>query len=124
MARAINTAPTEAQEQDAFFAWAAYQEGRYPELTLMYHISNEGKRNPRTAKRQGIKSGVPDICLPVPRGAYHGLYIELKRTQGGRVSETQQRWIYALQGHGYCAAICYGWEDAARTVEQYLKMGG
>ena len=67
----------ESEEQICLFQWAQYQSGRYPELELMYHIPNGGSRNKYEAanlKLQGVKAGVPDICLPVARGKFHGLY--------------------------------------------------
>lgn len=91
---------------------------------MMYHIPNGGKRGRAEAvrfKAEGVKAGVPDICLPVARGEWHGLYIELKRRDGGVVSAEQTAWIEALIREGYCAAICRGWEDAQRVVLQYLK---
>nr|WP_110461497.1 VRR-NUC domain-containing protein [Ruminiclostridium sufflavum] len=97
-----------------------------PELELMYHIPNGGKRNITTAKRlkaEGVKAGVPDICLPVPRGVYHGLYIELK---AGRniTTEKQDEWLEALDSNGYFTAVCYGWEKASKVITNYLKNGG
>lgn len=80
--------PTEAQEQITLFSWAAVQ--AIPELALLYHIPNGGSRHKAEAARlraEGVRSGVPDLCLPVPRGGCHGLYIELKRLRGGRLSE-------------------------------------
>ena len=71
----------ESGHQEALFEWAAYHMDCMPELEYMHHIPNGGKRDKRTAvalKRQGVKAGVPDICLPVARNGYHGLYIELK----------------------------------------------
>lgn len=115
---------TEAQEQKALFQWAELAKGRYPELALMYHIPNGGTRNSIEAhnlKLQGVKAGVPDICLPVARGQYHGLYIELKRIKGGVVSEAQRGWINALNRVGYCAVVCKGWEDARQKIENYLN---
>ena len=66
--------PTESEEQQTLFSWATMQSGRYPELRLLYHIPNGGSRGKAEAgrfKAEGVKSGVPDLCLPVARGAYH-----------------------------------------------------
>lgn len=115
---------TENQEQQLLFEWAALSAGRWPELALMYHIPNGGSRSKSEAgrfKAEGVKSGVPDICLPVARGGYHGLYIELKRVKGGRVSPAQQGWIAALRDQGYCACVCKGWDDAAHIIKAYLE---
>lgn len=49
----------EAGAQETLFNWAQYQYARYPELELLYHIPNGGKRDARTAanlKRQGVKA--------------------------------------------------------------------
>ena len=73
----------EAQGQEALFTWAKMQESRYPELSLMYAIPNGGSRHVIEAanlKRQGVKAGVFDVCLPVAKGVYHGMYLELKVT--------------------------------------------
>jgi len=64
---------------------------------------------------------VPDLCLPVPRGGFHGLYIELKRLRGGRLSEQQRAWLDALGKQGYAVAVCKGWEEAAETIQRYLE---
>lgn len=116
--------PTESQEQQWLFKWAAYESARRPELMMLYHIPNEGKRARHTGARmraEGLKKGVPDLCLPVPRGDYHGLYIEMKRRKGGRLSEDQRGWIDALNRMGYRAEVCQGWQDAAEMIEEYLK---
>lgn len=120
----MNTTPTEAEEQMALFQWAELRKSTVPDLGLLHHVPNGGSRHKAEAARlraQGVKAGVPDICLPVPRGVYHGLYIELKRRKGGRVSAAQAAWMEALMQHGYCTAICYGWEEARRLIEQYLR---
>lgn len=117
-------APTESQEQQRLFQWARMMEGKHPELALLYHIPNEGKRSRATGRRmvaEGLRKGVPDICLPVARGYKHGLYIELKRTKGARVSPNQGEWLLRLTDQGYEAVICYGWETAAAVIENYLK---
>jgi len=115
---------TEAQEQAAVIEWAAWMAKRIPELRLLYHVPNGGSRNiieARNLKAQGVKAGVPDLVLPVARGKYHGLYIELKR-KGGRVSDSQKQWLAALRGQGYAAVVCYGAEDARQTIMRYLSV--
>lgn len=114
---------TEAQEQAALFEWAERMKGKYPELSLLFAIPNGGSRHPAEAKNlkaQGVKPGVPDLCLPVARGGYHALYIELKRRKGGRTSPGQEAWISALKEQGNAATICFGWEMAAHTIVAYL----
>jgi len=69
-----------------------------------------------------VKSGLPDLCLPVPRGKYHGLYIELKKEHGGIVSKNQREWLDNLTRQGYCSVVCHGWEDAKNTIEEYLNL--
>jgi hypothetical protein len=117
--------PTESAEQIALFQWAGLQERMIPELSLLYHIPNGGKRYAATARRlkaEGVKPGVPDLCLPVPRGGFHGLYIELKRTRGNNATDKQTQWLAALTRQGYRAAVCYGWEAAAKAITEYLNL--
>lgn len=49
----------ESAEQEAIFQWAEYSLGKYPELKLLHHIANGGKRDALEAaslKRQGVKA--------------------------------------------------------------------
>lgn len=122
--------PREDDEQMALMRWAAYEAGKWPELRLLIHVPNGGKRGKAEAARfkaMGVKAGVSDIFLPVARGGYHGLWIELKRAEGGVVSKAQMEWIGAMRLQGYRAEVCRGWEDAARVIMGYLgggKTGG
>lgn len=115
--------PLEEIEQEHVFLWASMEERAYPELAMLYAIPNGGKRAIKTAvalKKQGVKRGVPDMCLPVARGGYHGLYVELKRQKGGTVSDEQREWIAALNTQGYKAIICHGAEEAIEQIRGYL----
>ncbi len=117
--------PTEDEEQMAVIDWAEQMTPRYPALKLCFHIANGGKRTITEAKRfkaMGVKAGVPDLFLPVPRGKYHGLWIEMKRTQDGKISENQKWWIGALNSLGYLAQVAYGAEQAIRQLEEYLNL--
>ncbi len=116
---------SESVEQINLFRWAVLHERAYPELILLHHIPNGGLRNKTTAKRlkaEGVKPGVPDICLPVSRGLFHGLYIELK-SETGRTSDNQEFWLEELAKQGYSTHVCYGWEEAAGVIEIYLHNG-
>ena len=63
-----NMKRSETTEQIALFNWARANEDFIPELKLLHHVPNEGKRsNGPVMKAAGLKTGVPDLCLPVAR---------------------------------------------------------
>lgn len=100
-------------------------ENRYPDLALMYHIPNEGKRSKATGARlkaEGLKPGVPDVCLPVARCGYIGLYIEMKAA-GGKTTPEQDDWLAALTKAGHKTAVFHDWEAAVTLILNYLKEG-
>ena len=118
--------PTEGEEQARLFSWCRMQSRQHPELELLFHIPNGGSRNKAEAgrfKAEGVKAGVPDLLLPVPRGGYHGLFIELKRLDGGRLRTEQKAWLDRLRAQGYRTAVCRGWEEASEALLEYLKAG-
>lgn len=117
--------PSEDEEQIMVMNWAELAKGKWPELELLFHIPNGGKRGKREAARfrdMGVKAGVPDLCLPVPRGNYAGLYIEMKRRKGGVVSPEQKKWISSLRGRGYAAEMARGGAEAVAIIEGYLEL--
>lgn len=114
----------ESDEQISLFDWAKVMQSQYPELSLLHAIGNGGKRNLREAarmKREGVKAGVSDIFMPVARGGYHGLYIEMK-VKGNKPSEKQAWWIEETTKQGYCSKVCYGWVEAKGVIEKYLGL--
>lgn len=122
--RVKNTSPLEKDDQMLLFEWAEYATVTHPELALLFAVPNGGYRDRIEAhnlRLQGVRAGVPDMCLPVPRGGYGALYIELKRRKGGRVSEEQRVWIDALNRAGNKAVICKGFDEAKAAIEEYLK---
>lgn len=111
---------TEKDEQKKLFAWASYR----TDLKLMTHIPNEGRRSVQYTMellRMGMKPGFPDIILPVARGGYHGLFIEMKQKHGGRVTPEQKQWQRDLLNEGYCAAVCHGFDEARELIDWYMK---
>jgi hypothetical protein len=125
--------PYEHDEQVAFFQWADLQKGVYPELDLMHAIPNGGKLpyrkignvfvSPQRMKliKEGMKSGVPDIHLPVARGKYHSLYIEMKR-QGEKPRDTQEEWFVKLRAYDNYVVVCYNCDEAINETKKYLKL--
>ena len=114
----------EEAEQIAVFTWARYQECVHPELKWLFHVPNGGARDRVTGaklKAAGVKPGVPDICLPVARGGYHGLYIELKYGKN-TTSESQKEWLTHLEAAGYKAQVCYGRDEAVQAIKDYLEV--
>lgn len=128
MKKKISKPVTEAQHQAAVISWSQQPDVRkmWPSLKLLHHIPNGGGRDKIEGKqlqRQGVKPGVPDLCLPVARGDYHGLYIEMKREDRGETSLDQDWWIEELSCQGYCAEVCHGCESAIRALEWYMGLG-
>lgn len=112
----------ESDEAAALMQWAAYHSIASEYLIA---IPNGGTRNVREAKnlkRQGVKPGVSDYFLAYPYGAFHGLWIELKRPKPYRcvVSPQQLDWISKMQNRGYGAEICYGANEAIAVIKNYL----
>lgn len=112
-------------EQECVIRWTQQPtiRSKYPELKLLYHIPNERKCSAQEGarlKRMGVKSGVPDLCLPVAKGKHHGLYIELK-TKTGKLSDNQKWWQAELSRQDYLSAVCYGWEVAVKVLADYLE---
>ena len=115
--------PTEHEEQRALLARVRRAADAFPDLALLYAIPNGGHRQKASAGKlwaEGVKRGVPDLCLPIPRDGYHGLYLELKRVTGGTVSPEQRVWHAALREQGYRVEVCKGADAAWAVLCDYL----
>lgn len=62
---------------------------------------------------------IPKIVIPLARGIYCGLWIEVKSEKSG-TSKEEEQWIKKLNMHGYYATICYSWDDAKEIIQDYL----
>lgn len=115
--RVTATIPTEEVEQIQFVYWLHAKEIRHYSIPNGRNTVGENLRY----KRMGQNAGVPDICVPIPSGPYHSLYIELKRTHGGVVRDNQKEWLQWLNSQGHKAVVARGFEEAKKVVEEYLK---
>ena len=134
----------EHDEQAALIRWAdrisrcrVDGQGPFPELAFLFAIPNGGWRLRHVAaqmKREGVRAGVPDLCLPVASPAvrcaetsregfagftYGTLWIEMK-TATGRLSKVQQTWRDFLTSHGQAHVLCRSAEEGRRALICYL----
>ena len=101
-----------------------------PELSWIFAIPNglfihgktdaERARRGKRAKAEGMRPGVADVFLPVPRRGFHGLWIEFKGPTTSVGSE-QKKFLEFVEDEGYKAAICRSWQDALKIVQHYIQ---
>lgn len=124
--------------------WADFKRDQVPVLSRMFAIKNAGHGDAvrgAMSKAEGVKAGVPDICLPVRKLFTHpeepdgqtvvqasALYIELKRLKSqrgaaGSTSQVQDDWREYLTQAGYAVEVCHGWEAARDAILKYLGKG-
>lgn len=121
-ARRYNIA-SEHAEQVQLMKWAELNRQKWPMLEALHACPNGGHRHiviAQQMKAEGVKPGVPDLMLPYPSNGYNGLFLEMKKRVGGRLSEEQKHWRDMLQGYGYCVCVCKGWEEAKDAITNYL----
>jgi len=128
----VANSDSESSHQKAMFLWAA--QSKNPLFTrLLFSVPNGGERDSVTAskmKAEGVKTGVSDTILLVPRDRFHGLCLELKRPiykpkragSSGGLSDDQISFGSAVTEQGYAFAVAYGWEEAVRYLQKYLAL--
>lgn len=109
----------ESKLQQSCVRWFYY---RYPDK-IIYAIPNGGYRNKFEAsimKEEGILRGMLDLCIPVARCGYHGLYIEMK--YGKNILSSDQKEIIAkLKSEGYKCEVCYTLDEFINVVNSYIN---
>lgn len=118
----------EHSEQVSLIRWWSLVHNSFgiPEQ-LLFAIPNGGERNIVVAARlkaEGVRAGIPDLFLAVPRNGYSGLFVEMKKAKGGRVSDAQKASLEMLNKAGYAVTVCHGFPEAKAEIEHYLKPGG
>lgn len=103
-----------------------------PEFGMIFAIPN-GQYRAGQRMEPGLKSGVPDIMVCVPRrftdkygDSYYlgGLFIELK-VGHNQVSTPQLEWMHRLTMQGYRCVVCRDSVDSViAVIEEYLTHRG
>lgn len=122
---------SEHAHQTALFAFFRTHRELYPETKWLFAIPSGGHRSKSQAailKAEGLKAGIPDMCLAIRRGTWPCLWIELKipakdGKREGRVSDEQKMWLGHFKSQGMATMVCYGWEHAKDIIIQYLNHG-
>lgn len=110
--------PTEHQIQCAVIDFCALKG------IPIFAIPNGGFRHITTAKklqREGVKSGVPDLFIPVIRPQYGGMFLEMKR-KGGKLSDVQKFWLNQLEEEGYRVKVAFSVDEAIKAIEEYVAL--
>jgi len=74
-------------------------------------------------KARGLKPGVSDVMIALPRGRYHGAFLELKFNDSSPVSKEQGDFVNLMEVSGYRAAIKVGYAAAVAFVIEYMALG-
>ena len=119
--------PSEFDQQCAVFRFAELMSNQYPVLKYLWASMNgiwiQGPNKWALIKKAQaagcLKSGYPDIGLDVAMCGYHGLRIELKKTDG-KVSGAQENWIRFLIEQGYYAVPAWGEDHAKEILMRYV----
>jgi hypothetical protein len=119
----------EEDEQTMLVKYVQYQ---YPKV--LFKCDMAGVRlsigSAMKQKRLGNSRAYPDLFFPEPRGKYHGLFIELKRSgtrlikkNGDCVNEhiaEQIAMLAQLSDRGYYSHIAVGFDEAKTIIDWYL----
>ena len=115
--------PLEDDECFTFIEWCELHEKRWPCLKWLFHVDNEGKHKVQyrvKRARKGVKGGVSDYMLLVPRKGYNGLIIEMKRI-GGYATPVQKDFLNFEAENGYYVCVCSGANQAIKALKFYLS---
>ncbi len=125
----------ESKLQESCFTWFKLQ---YPKLEKMFYaIPNGGSRSKKAVKdksgktiyvspegkrlkAEGVKAGVSDTFLSVPRKGFHGLYIEFKWGRN-TLSQEQEAFLEIAKAFGYHTAVVYSFDQFVSEIEKYLN---
>ena len=111
-----SSAHSEHVEQVTFINWFR----RTHPGVLIFAVPNGGYRSAATAgrlKAEGVVQGIPDLFVPA-----WGLWIEVKRAKGGRVSPEQRAVMAYLEQAGYTCCVARGCDEAVELVNRFALL--
>lgn len=121
--------PTEHQHQVKVISWwNRHHEAFGLPVFALFHVPNGGSRHMLEAvklKAAGVRPGIPDLFLDVPRNGYHGLRIEMKKEslrnrKNGGASDEQMAVHQFLKDQGYSVVMAWSADDVIAALKEYL----
>lgn len=129
--------PTEHQIQSALVDWIGWKEREIPFLRLLYAVPNGAglRHTVRTTRggkvvrfsaeanklrREGLRSGIPDMCWPVARGGFLSLYIEHKRAKAP-TSDAQDEIAVLLREAGHKVCLSRSVDESIAIILDYWR---
>lgn len=136
---AKNNTPLEHDEQVDFIGWietqneiARLKRSQKLRPILFSAIVNghyqQSKKQLNKLIAEGMRKGILDIVLIIPPERAKGgrrlmIWVEMKRQQGGAVSDEQELWIEAIndiEGGNVGAFVCYGAKEAVDLMKDLV----
>jgi len=102
--------------------WAAM---RGIDPRLLFAVPNAGAGAQRgqagKMKAEGVRAGVPDLCLALPSPVFHGAFFELK-SKTGKVRPEQRGYHNLLRRMDYNVVTCFGVDETIRAIMVYCEL--
>lgn len=93
-----------------------------PNGTMLAGTAKQRAQYMQSLKAQGFKPGVSDIFIALPRGSYHGAFIEVKRGPKETPSDAQATWLRTAGGAGYLAQVAFGLDELLAILRFYAAL--
>jgi hypothetical protein len=119
----------ELATQKALCDWIKLQWPAYAPFII--RITNEGKRSffsYNALVATGLNPGASDLFIAVPKGIYHGLFVEVKPIGFKEVAsnkkhiDRQMKFLDAVRSQGYYGIFGIGIAELIENVDFYFKL--
>lgn len=115
--------PLEHDIQAAYFNLVDRESARDHRFASIYAIPNARKASIAALlyyRAEGMRKGVPDVCIPVANELRPGAYIEFKRP-GEKLRDEQKTWAELLKKLGHAVSVQYDALEAFEWTKRYLR---
>lgn len=88
-----------------------------------YHFANERKcslQYGKMLKKMGVKAGVLDLFISIPKQKKSGLWLEIK-VKKNVLSPFQKQFMENQIKNGFAVACCWGIEAVQKVISLYLS---